>query len=147
MIARCACGAPLAIAVKPRLEDSSPFPTTFWLTCPRLVSLVHDLESAGAGSAWAARIATDAALAAAVLAGDAAYRMARAAEGGGRDPCGDVGIAGQAEPLAVKCLHARVAAAIAGVPDPVGRAVFAELDAGGALEGCADCDEPVTGSR
>jgi hypothetical protein len=137
---RCEAGHPLLILVAPRLDDGSPFPTTFWLTCPRLVAAVAALESAGANARWTARISTDAALASALLAADAAYRAAREAEGGGDDPCAQVGVAGQAERLAVKCLHARVAAALGGVPDPIGAAVVSDLGGRGAIErGCTDC--------
>lgn len=125
--ARCPAGAPLVIAVAPVLEDGSPFPTTFWLTCPRLVEAVHDLESAGEAACFAQRAADDPGYAALMRASDEAYRAARASEGAGLDPCEGVGIAGQRDPLAVKCLHARLAASLAGIPDPIGVAVADEL--------------------
>lgn len=111
------------IAVAPVLDDGSPFPTTFWLTCPRLVEALHDLESSGVGALLSKRIAEDPDFAALVVAADGAYRAARLAEGGGVDPCAGVGVAGQRDPRVVKCLHARLAAHLAGVPDPVGAAV------------------------
>lgn len=126
--ARCAGGAPVVIAVAPLLEDGSPFPTTFWLTCPRLVAAVHDLESAGESALFADRAASEPEFAAALNSSDAAYRAARRREGGGTDPCEAVGVAGQADPLAVKCLHARLAAHLAGVPDPIGATVAGRLD-------------------
>lgn len=125
---------PRVIAQAPALDDGTPFPTLMWLACPRLVSAVSELEAAGWASRWTARIAAEEDLASAVLAGDAAYREARRAEGGGSDPCAGVGVAGQADPLAVKCLHARVAAALAGIPDPVGAAVVEAIAAAGSLE-------------
>jgi hypothetical protein len=57
-------------------------------------------------------------------AADTAYREARAAESAGGDACAGVGIAGQRDPLATKCLHAHVAAALSGIDDPVGRGVL-----------------------
>ena len=30
--ARCVCGKPTVVATAPRLEDGTPFPTTFYLT-------------------------------------------------------------------------------------------------------------------
>ena len=127
VVARCTAGAPTVIAVAPDLGGGEPFPTTFWLTCPTLSAAVHDMESAGEHTRWAERVAREPALAAAVLAADARYRDARAEEGGGADPCSGVGTAGQRDPLAVKCLHARLAAFLAGVPDPVGEAVASRL--------------------
>jgi hypothetical protein len=123
VVARCDVGSPLAIAVAPLLEDGSPFPTTFWLTCPRLTDAVGALESAGEGARYADRARSDPALAEALTVANAAYREARRAEGGGHDPCAGVGVAGQRDPLAVKCLHARLAAHLAEIPDPVGASV------------------------
>lgn len=134
---RCAFGRPTAIAVEPGLGGAERFPTTFWLTCPWLVAAVSDAESSGGCAAWTCRIAGDAELARAVLAADARYRSERAVLAGGVDPCEDVGTAGQSDPLAVKCLHARVAASLAGIPDPVGAAVLGQLVADG---GGIECD-------
>jgi uncharacterized protein len=133
--ARCNLDAPTVIAVAPILGDGTPFPTTFWLTCPLLVQEVHRLESGGAHAEWARRAGRDADLAAGLLTADAAYRAARAAEAGGVDLCANVGVAGQSDALQVKCLHARVAAHLAGLVDPIGQVVAAQL-AGATL----DCD-------
>jgi uncharacterized protein len=143
-VSRCAAGAPAVVAMAPVLDDGSLFPTTFWLTCPRLVEAVHDLESSGAGARMSERIAGDPDLAASVVAADAAYRAARLAEGDGVDPCAGVGVAGQRDPRAVKCLHARLAAHLAGVPDPVG-ALTGEAVAGVIASACdeARCHAPV----
>lgn len=122
---RCSHGYPVVLAVAPVLEDGTPFPTTFWLSCPHLCSVASAAESARETSEWTARIAGDPALALEIAAADALYRAARATEGGGQDPCPTVGCAGQADPLTVKCLHARIAAAAAGLPDPVGQALLA----------------------
>jgi hypothetical protein len=115
------------IAVAPVLDDGSPFPTTFWLTCPRLIAAVGELESAGQGARFAEAAASDPALSAEMAIADLEYRAARRAEGGGADPCASVGVAGQRDALAVKCLHARLAAFLSGVPDPVGRSVARTL--------------------
>jgi len=120
-----------------RLEDGEPFPTAFWLTCPHQSEALAALESSGAAAAWTKRVAADPGLAAAVRSADAAYRAARAAEGGGGDACTAVGVAGQADPLVVKCLHARLAARLAGIGDPVGAGVLEELEAGPGTE-CGD---------
>jgi hypothetical protein len=111
------------IAVAPRLDDGTRFPTTFWLTCPLLVTEAHSLESSGTHLEWARRAQAEPELGAALLASAEAYRAARLAEGSGIDPCPDVGVAGQRDPLQVKCLHARVAAHLAGIPDPIGEAI------------------------
>jgi hypothetical protein len=127
----------MVIEVGPLLDDGTPFPTTWWLACPWLAAAVSDLESAGACATWAARIATEPELAERVLSSDARYRSARGIRFEGPDPCAEVGIAGQADPLAVKCLHARVAAEVGGVGDPIGAGVLAALAARG--EGALEC--------
>jgi hypothetical protein len=117
---RCSHGYPAVLAVAPTLQDGTPFPTTFWLSCPHLCALASAAESAGEAVEWSGRAAKEAPLIVSLLAADAVYRAARAIEGGGEDRCDRVGIAGQADPLAVKCLHARMAASAAGLPDPIG---------------------------
>lgn len=118
--ARCSFGYPTVIATPSRLADGEPFPTMFYLTCPHLVAHAGDLESRGEITRFAARLARGGALAARMAAADAAYRALRAAESGGIDACAGVGIAGQRDPLATKCLHAHVAAALGGIDDPIG---------------------------
>jgi hypothetical protein len=31
---RCPCGNPDVVTTEPRLDDGTPFPTTYYLTCP-----------------------------------------------------------------------------------------------------------------
>ena len=44
---RCANGEPGVVATSPRLPDGTPFPTTYYLTCPRIVAAVSTVESEG----------------------------------------------------------------------------------------------------
>ena len=44
---RCPCGLPDVVETAPRLADGSPFPTLYYLTCPRAVAAVARLEAAG----------------------------------------------------------------------------------------------------
>ena len=44
---RCPCGNPDVVATEPRLDDGTPFPTTFYLTCPRAASRIGTLEASG----------------------------------------------------------------------------------------------------
>lgn len=125
---RCSHGFPTAIASPPRLADGEPFPTLFWLTCPHLAEAVSDLESAGAAADWAARLGREPDLRARAEAADAEYRRLRAAEGGGDDPCADTGVGGQRRLTGTKCLHAYVAARLAGLDDPAGEAMLEHLE-------------------
>ena len=129
---RCSYGYPTAIVSPSRLEDGSPFPTLAWLSCPYLAERAGQAESAGEAQRWADRAAHDPALAARLARLDEAVRAARAAESGGADACAEVGLAGQRDPLGVKCLHAHLALALLGFDDPIGHALLGDR---------AECDD------
>ncbi|MGK5643446.1 DUF501 domain-containing protein, partial [Streptomyces sp. URMC 126] len=44
---RCPCGLPDVVETAPRLEDGTPFPTLYYLTCPRAASAIGTLEAEG----------------------------------------------------------------------------------------------------
>ena len=44
---RCPCGLPDVVQTAPRLPDGTPFPTVYYLTCPRAAAAVSGLEAAG----------------------------------------------------------------------------------------------------
>jgi hypothetical protein len=119
----CTFGFPTVISSPSCLDDGTPFPTTYWLTCPFLTEAASAAESAGWLAEWDAHIANDPALAAALEETDAELRARRAAETGGEDACAGVGVAGQAS-LAAKCLHARVALVLVGIDDRIGAALI-----------------------
>ncbi len=123
---RCPHGYPQVITSPSVIEGDTPFPTLHYLTCPWLVGRVARAESAGLGAAWTERLSHDDELASAMRIADAAYRAARARESGGRDACSEVSIGGSPDPLHVKCVHVHVAAALAGIADPVGDAFLDE---------------------
>jgi len=123
--ARCSFGYPTVIVSPSRLDDGSPFPTFAWLTCPFLAEKVASAESDGAAAVFAARAASEPALAAALRALDVRVRELRVRESGGDDACESVGIGGQRNPLGVKCLHVHVALALLGEEDPIGRELLA----------------------
>jgi uncharacterized protein len=108
---RCPCGLPDVVQTAPRLEDGSPFPTLFYLTCPRAVAAVSRLEAAGLMRAMTERIAGEPALRQACLAAHRDYlaRRYEAALASGVEPLppGTPGAGGL--PDRVKCLHALVA--------------------------------------
>lgn len=129
---RCSCGLPDVVETAPRLEDGTPFPTLYYLTCPRAVSAVGRLEAAGRMREMASRLAGNPALASAYAAAHAGY-LAR------RDAI-DVlpgGVSAGGMPDRVKCLHALVAHELA-VPgaNPLGREALSELPDWGARGPC-----------
>ena len=60
---RCPCGDPAVVQTHPRLDDGTPFPTLYYLTCPRLCSAVSRLEATGAMHEMTQRLSVDPALA------------------------------------------------------------------------------------
>ncbi|HEV8562009.1 MAG TPA: DUF501 domain-containing protein [Actinophytocola sp.] len=106
--ARCPGGHPAVIQTNPRLADGTPFPTLYYLTCPRLTALVSRLEASGLMREMTERLAAEPELAAAYLAAHRAYLAERDAI----EPLGtDVSAGGM--PGRVKCLHVHVAHALA----------------------------------
>ena len=114
---RCACGLPDVVEVRPRLEDGTPFPTTFWLTCRRACSAVGTLEASRLMARMTERLAAEPDLAAAYAREHATYlehRRAVAAADGVEPLDTDVTAGGM--PERVKCLHVLLADALARGP-------------------------------
>lgn len=123
---RCPCGHPDTVATRPRLPDGTPFPTTYYLTCPRLTGAVSTLEASGLMREMTERLATDAGLAAAYRAAHEAYLAQRQR----RDDVPQIaGISAGGMPTRVKCLHALVGHALAAGPgvNPLGDQALAAL--------------------
>jgi uncharacterized protein len=104
---RCPCGNPDVVTTEPRLEDGTPFPTTFYLTCPRAASLIGTLEASGLMREMTERLAEDAELAAGYERAHEAYLAARAEIGrqAGQDVPEIAGVSAGGMPARVKCLH------------------------------------------
>ena len=107
---RCPCGLPDVVATEPRLPDGTPFPTTYYLTCPRAVSRIGTLEGSGLMRQMEARLAEDHDLAAAYAAAHDRYLAARAELGAVPEIAG---ISAGGMPGRVKCLHVLAAQALA----------------------------------
>jgi hypothetical protein len=120
---RCPCSLPDVVATSPRLEDGTPFPTLYYLTCPRATAAASRLESAGRMREWQAELGTDPELAAAYRAAHERYLAERAdaAARAGVEPLPTAASAG-GMPDRVKCLHALAAHALAAGPgvNPLG---------------------------
>jgi uncharacterized protein len=124
---RCPCGNPDVVQTAPRLEDGTPFPTLYYLTCPRAAGAVSTLESRGLMRELAERLSADPDLA-------SAYRQAHLAYIAAREAVAVVpeiaGISAGGMPGRVKCLHVLAAHALAagrGV-NPLGDETLALLD-------------------
>ncbi len=107
---RCPSGRPGVVKTLPRLPNGTPFPTVYYLTCPRAVSAVSTLEASGLMTEMSARLADDEDRA-------APYRAAHEAYLADREALGHVdeisGISAGGMPTRVKCLHVLVGHALA----------------------------------
>lgn len=110
---RCPCGLPDVVATAPRLDDGTPFPTTYYLTCPRAASAVGRLEAAGEMASMTARLGEDPELAARYRAAHEDYLRRRAALG---EVPEIAGVSAGGMPDRVKCLHVHLGHALAAGP-------------------------------
>jgi len=110
---RCACGNPDTVATEPRLPDGTPFPTTYYLTCPRLTGAVSTLEASGLMRDMQERLSVDPQLASAYRAAHEGYLRQREER---TDVPEIAGISAGGMPTRVKCLHALVAHSLAAGP-------------------------------
>jgi uncharacterized protein len=112
---RCPCGLPDVVQTAPRLPDGTPFPTLYYLTCPRACAAMSRLEAAGAMRAMTARLQAEPELADGYAAAHRDYlaRRAAAARQVGVDPLPPGTQSAGGMPDRVKCLHALAAHALA----------------------------------
>jgi uncharacterized protein len=110
---RCPCGDPDVVRTMPRLPDGTPFPTSFYATCPRLTGAVSTLESDGVMRAMQERLGADEALAQAYAAAHEDYLRRRAELA---DVPEIAGVSAGGMPTRVKCLHVLVAHALGAGP-------------------------------
>ena len=123
---RCPCGLPDVAETAPRLADGSPFPTLYYLTCPRASAAVSKLEASGMMREMTARLADNG------LRGryesahrDYLTRRDAAARSAGVEPLRPGTQSAGGMPDRVKCLHALVAHELAvGDVNPFGREVL-----------------------
>ena len=116
-----------------RLEDGTPFPTRYWLTCPLAVMRIGRAEGEGGVSAAQEMLEADAA---------ARWRLRAAHERYARDRGDDAGGIAGIKGDGVKCLHAHYADHAAGNDNPVGEWVAPRVEP-------LDCEVPcvVDGER
>ncbi|HWJ10722.1 MAG TPA: DUF501 domain-containing protein, partial [Nocardioides sp.] len=125
----------------------TPFPTTYYLTCPRASSRIGTLEAEGVMKEMELRLGTDPELAANYRAAHEAYLADRAAvaEAGGFDVPEIEGISAGGMPERVKCLHVLAGHALAAGPgvNRLGDEVLELLGAWWAKGPCVTVDEAV----
>lgn len=138
---RCPCGRPDVLRTEPRLPDGTPFPTTYYVTCPRLTGAISTLESSGMMREMTQRLGNDPELASAYLAAHEDYLRRRS-------DLGEVpeidGISAGGMPTRVKCLHVLIGHSLAaghGV-NPLGDEALSALGSWWAAGPCVLRDDP-----
>ncbi len=136
---RCPCGNPDVIETSPQLADGTPFPTLYYLTCPKAAAAIGTLESSGLMRSMSDRLRADPELA-------ASYRAAHESYLARREQHGHVeqikGISAGGMPNRVKCLHVLVAHSLAVGPgvNPLGDEALALLPSWWEPVACVSAD-------
>lgn len=134
VVARCHLDRPVVVRVPPHLDDGTPFPTLYWLTCPLAVVRIGRLEAGGGVKRMEGKAESSPQFAAALDEAHRSYAAERDAlveDTTGPQPSGGVGGSTQG----VKCLHAHYAHHASGSANPVGEMVAAWIEP-------LDCDVP-----
>jgi hypothetical protein len=146
---RCGWGLPAVLRVAPRLEDGTPFPTLFWLSCPLAHREVGRLEASGVMRDLTARLEDDEPMARQYRAAHGRYVAAR--DQLGPAVPGDPSAGGM--PGRVKCLHALYGHHLATRDNPVGAWVAEQIEPMPCPAPCvgpgtqASASEPVGGDQ
>lgn len=140
---RCPSGHPNVVKTEPRLDDGTPFPTFYYLTCPRLAAEIGTLEASGLMREWTERLGQDEELAAAYARAHESYLAER--EAVAHVPEIDQITAG-GMPTRVKCLHVLVAHSLAKGPgvNPLGDETLALLGDWWGTSSCAPAAAEIT---
>ena len=135
VVTRCHLGLPVVSRVPPNLDDGTPFPTTYWLSCPLALKRIGRLEADGGVVAMEQRADSDSEFGNRLLAAHARYASERDAMLSGvaeHSPTGGVG----GTRTGVKCLHAHYADHASGHDNPVGEATALEIEPLDCVVGC-----------
>lgn len=127
VVVRCHLGLPVVSRVPPILDDGTPFPTTYWLSCPLAQRRIGRIESVGGVREMEDRATSDKVFGERLAGAHARYAAERDAMlpgSPGLRPDGGVGGAQRG----VKCLHAHYADHAAGRDNPVGEVTAGRID-------------------
>jgi uncharacterized protein len=144
VVVRCPFGAPAVTEQAPYDETGSPFPTTYYVTCPQLVAAISRLEADGGVERWSDEASRDPRLAESLARATTEQRRVRvelAGDDAGPDPTLELGIGGSHNPEQLKCLHAHAAFALARPGYELGERILDEIDSPWPRTCCMDARE------
>ena len=127
VVVRCPFGLPAVTEQDAYDENGDPFPTTYYVTCPRLASAIGTLEAEGMMKEMTDRLTTDPELAARYQAAHDSYLAHRESIEHVEEIAG---ITAGGMPTRVKCLHVLVGHSLAVGPgvNPLGDEALEALD-------------------
>lgn len=141
VVSRCHLGLPVVIRVPPLLEDGTPFPTLYWLTCPLARARIGRLEGGGGVKRMDNKADSDPGFGEALERANADYARERdALVPDDADPAPSGGVGGSSR--GVKCLHAHYAHSRAGGDNPVGILVESWIEPLDCIVPCVEDGEP-----
>lgn len=120
----CPYGFPMAIETEPFLEDGTPFPTLFWLTCPYLKEEISRIESSPVKTNIIKEVRQDRVASAEELESESLYSEYLKRQGLKRE----LYVGGSRSPLTFKCIHALIAWYLVSHRGVAARLVLAELE-------------------
>lgn len=112
----------MVIESHPRLEDGSPFPTLYWLTCPVLNKRIGTIEASGWMKVVNDRLRAERGMRERLASALDRYRVLRDSH----EAIDDSGAPPGGGPDRIKCAHAHVAHELAQPGNPVGALALAE---------------------
>jgi hypothetical protein len=119
VVSTCHLELPVVVRVPPRLDDGSPFPTLYWLTCPLARARVGRLEAGGGVKRMEQKARSDVRFGEALERAHLQYAADREEwDTDAEAPKATGGVGGAR--TGVKCLHAHYAHTRAGGDNPVG---------------------------
>jgi uncharacterized protein len=119
VVVRCPYGRPAVTEQWPRDVDGAPFPTTYYLTCPQLVTRISRLEAEGGVERWTQAVRETPELRASLDLANSEQQALRPEVPGG--------IGGSTRGGSLKCLHAHAAFALARPGYQLGERILDEL--------------------
>lgn len=119
VVVRCPYGRPAVTEQWPRDVDGAPFPTTYYLTCPQLVTRISRLEAGGGVERWTQAVRESPELRASLELANSEQQALR--------PDVPGGIGGSTRSGSLKCLHAHAAFALARPGYALGERILEEL--------------------
>jgi hypothetical protein len=116
---RCPYGLPAVTEQAPFDDRGKPFPTTYYVTCPHLVTAISRVEAEGGVERWTRAAKENPKLAASLEHANEEQRRLRPELPGG--------IGGTTRSGSLKCLHAHIAFALARPGYELGERMLSEL--------------------